>query len=930
MKKLNPQQKKAVNTTEGPLLVFAGAGSGKTMVIIHRIARLLNKGVPPFNILAVTFTNKAAQEMQNRVKQLVGAKGTSVWISTFHALASKILRMDGKEEFTIYDEHDQITAIKQVIKELDIDKNKINPYRVKELISNAKNNLMDPESYLINATASSSSSKYIIGRIYKRYQHLIRSNGGYDFADLLVETINLFKNRPNVLEKYRKRFRYIMVDEYQDTNYAQYMLIKLLAPPQNNVCVVGDDDQCLVKGTEVECYNSAINIEDINKGDKVKSCSGWGNTHPAKTHRVSKRKYTGKVLRIKTEKGKHLVATPNHMMFAKINPLNEIYYVCLMYQKNKGFRIGITKDLSKQDAGKIWILKTCRKQKQAQQYKQYYSKKYNISANSYNGEIKNAEKLMYELFINPLYPHFFASGNSSNKKLIQFTMFGDRNSNPYHCHKIQNKNLDEKIIKDYSKAMKFIEKLSFNNEAEITKKARLVPGYEYHYLPASHIHPRMAVPIYKEDKIIEDTVKSVDWKDYQGSVYDISVPGLRNYISGGIVVHNSIYSWRGADIRNILDFEKHFKCKNTVTLEENYRSTQNILDAAHSVIKHNTSRKSKKLWTRKHSGDEVKWQEFMTNREEALGVVSEIQRLTREEGYSLSGIAVFYRVNAQSRSFEDVLRSAGINYEIIGGLKFYQRKEIKDILAYMKVVANPSDDISMQRIINYPKRGIGKKTQSDLKKIAAGESKSIYGLITEGSDDIPDKIKKKINPLRELFKKLETVAHQDDAAKLAKTAIELSGYHIMLEQDDDIQSRSRMENIEELVSAFAEKENQEKSIQEILTEISLLTDMDRWEEGEDSITLMTVHLAKGLEFPVVFLTGMEEELFPHYDALKDPSQMEEERRLCYVGMTRAKELLYLTSASQRMLYGQSRWHIPSRFVREGLGNMESEQVFEYD
>ncbi|NLB34234.1 MAG: UvrD-helicase domain-containing protein [Elusimicrobia bacterium] len=627
---LNPQQKKAVEITEGPLLIFAGAGSGKTTVIIHRIVRLLNQGVSPFNILAVTFTNKAAQEMRNRVKQLAGPEGESVWISTFHAFASRVLRYDYEKSFTIYDEKDQLVAIKQALKKMGHDPKKVKPAMVRELIQNAKNSLIDPESFCLNAAAHSDKLRMSMGEVYQEYQRILENNGGLDFGDLIVETVNLFKNRPEVLEKYRERFEYIMVDEYQATNYAQYVLIKLLAPPHNNICVVGDDDQ-------------------------------------------------------------------------------------------------------------------------------------------------------------------------------------------------------------------------------------------------------------------------------------------------------SIYSWRGANVRNILDFEKTFKCKNTLKLEQNYRSTQSILTAAHNVIQNNLSRKSKKLWTDNPSGEKVKWNEFMTSREEARGVVKEIQRLIGM-GYRPGDIAIFYRVNAQSRPFEDLLRYSGYNYKIVGGLRFYERKEIKDILAYMRVLMNPGDDISFERIINTPARGIGAKSLLTIKEAAATEKKSLFDMVISGSDHFSNAIEKKIQPLRELLLRLNETYETDDAAALAKDVIELSGYHRMLELDEDLTARSRLENIEELVSAFSEEENKLSSIDDILSEISLLTELDNMEENQEYITLMTVHLAKGLEFPVVFLTGLEEELFPYYDALSDPAQMEEERRLCYVGMTRAEKLLYLTNASQRMMYGQSKWHLPSRFIRESLGNKGQDTV----
>ncbi|MFH1416062.1 MAG: UvrD-helicase domain-containing protein [Elusimicrobiota bacterium] len=996
--KLNKPQKEAVEATEGPLLVFAGAGSGKTMVITHRISMLIEKGVSPFNILAVTFTNKAAEEMKNRVRKLAGSEGMSVWISTFHSLGLRILRDDGGKDFTVYDEHDQTVVIKEAMEKLDIDPKKYPPPHIKEIISNAKNNLIDTESYAINAAAYSDNRKHTISRIYGMYQKILDFNSGYDFADLLVEPIRLFKRKPEILEKYRQRFRYILVDEYQDTNYAQYTLLKLLAPPHNNICVVGDDDQCLAEGTNIGSPTGHVPVEKLKKGDTIAGASGWGKLYVSRCDRISRRKYSGKIIGITTRKGNKLNVTPNHMLFARLKPRSGVYYVYLMYKKDLGFRIGITQGvrskrasnnvvlglmvrLNQENADKLWIIKTCDTHKKALYYEQYYSVKYGIPTYVFHSKGRNmaldhedikslfdsidtyrrAAELMCDEMIDPLYPHLCSAGYINrhiDRKIINFTMFGEDRctvARPWHAHRIQLNTSNIKLRrevermgfntrsgqkgtwrvetsrKNYNNAIEFMKELAEAGDVDLVKKARLTAGKPFLYMPASHLHEGMMVPVIDNGRVTEDTVTRIEVKDYDGYVYDISVPDLRNYVAEGLLVHNSIYSWRGADIRNILEFEKNFKSAKTVKLEENYRSTQNILDAAHSVIKNNTSRKQKKLWTRREKGEAVKWQEFLTNREEALGVVAEIKRLIECESFNASDAAVFYRVNAQSRSFEDVLRASGLNYRIIGGVKFYERKEIKDIIAYMKVLVNPYDDVSMLRIINRPVRGIGKETLNELKRLAALERRPLYRLVTEGSENIPENLRKKLKPLKMLFNRLEETFELNDAALLAKEIIELSGYHRVLKEDDDIQARSRLENIEELVSAFAEDENSEKSVSEILNEISLLTDTETWSEDEDYVTLMTIHLAKGLEFPVVFLTGLEEELFPHYDALKDPAQMEEERRLCYVGMTRAQEYLYLTSASQRMLYGQSRWHIPSRFIKESTCDTAGgEKEYYYD
>ncbi len=984
-KNLNKEQLRAVNYTAGPLLIFAGAGSGKTMLIVHRIAKLLKEGVRPFNILAVTFTNKAAREMKDRAKKLAGPAGSSVWISTFHSMATKILRFDGKKSFTIYDEKDQLVVIKDCLKDMDIDPKKFPPPGIREMISGAKNNLIDVESFKINASAASDSARYIVGDIYQRYENILRVNGGYDFGDLLIETIKLFKEYPEILKKYRQKFKYIMVDEYQDTNYAQYTLIRFLIPPQNNICVVGDDDQCLVKGTAIECPGGQKSVESFRKGEKLKSSTGHGKSGVKNIDNISKRKYSGRILRITTKKGRELCLTPNHIMFGKLKPAAGLYYVYLMYKKKLGFRIGITQGvrskrksnqtvnglmvrLNQEKADKIWILKTCKEQNSAIYYEQYYAFKFGVPTSVFYVQgrkmvleqkkiirlfqnidtVSRGQKLMKSLDIDPRFPHLIAGGYVNkhiNRKIINFTMFGENRSsvkNPWHAHRIQLNSSDKKFKeklnkkginvrrgkkntwrveasrKNYGEGIEFIRKLFSCGGTEIVKKARMTSKKAYLYQPAAHLHPEMAIPVYENGQIKEDTVKEIKSEEYDGYVYDLSVPDLRNYIAGGIVVHNSIYSWRGADIRNILEFENHFKDAKIIKLEQNYRSTGNILDAAHNVIKNNPSRKEKKLWTQKERGIGVRHKEFFSNRDEARSVIAEAVRLIEDEGYKPGDIAIFYRVNAQSRTFEDSLRKARLHYKILGGVKFYSRKEVKDILGYLKVLVNPKDDVSMLRIINCPPRRIGKKTEQSIREAAGAENISVYELIKKGSRRLSGTTIKKLVPLRDLFNHLEKMREDAPPDELVKKVINLSGYHRWLEKKDDITARSRIENIEELVSAFAEEENKERDIEEILNEISLVSEADSLDSDREYITLMTLHIAKGLEFKVVFLTGLEEELFPHYDALNDPIQMEEERRLCYVGMTRAKEQLYLTSASQRMLYGQTRWHIPSRFIDEAL------------
>ena len=645
--KLNTVQRLAVEHKEGPLLISAGAGSGKTRVIICRIAYLINSGVSPWNILAVTFTNKAAKQMQERINKLIGAGASGIWMSTFHSFCTRVLRFETEKvnrnkNFVIYDENDQVTLIKECLKELDLTEKKLKPKMIRSLISRAKNELLDWESYQIYAETSDDRFRETFSDIYKLYQEKLKRNNAFDFADLIMVTVLLFKEHPDVLNKYQERFKYIMVDEYQDTNRAQYSLVKLLAGKYNNLCVVGDEDQ-------------------------------------------------------------------------------------------------------------------------------------------------------------------------------------------------------------------------------------------------------------------------------------------------------NIYSFRGADIRNILEFEKDYKNARVIKLEQNYRSTTNILDVAWKVVKNNQSRKDKKLWTEKHQGAPVFYQEVANELQESCGVVSEIKRLIEEEDYNYRNFAVFYRTNAQSRVLEDALRKENISYVIVGNIRFYDRAEVKDILAYLRVIVNPQDSLSLKRIINVPNRGIGKAAMGWVGQYAAQEKISDFQamerLITEekrekGKKGLSKKAIAGIGEFLKLIKKFMLEKENLNAGALVGLVINESGYLRKLEEEDSIEAQGRIENIKELVSAVWEYEEtaEDKNIEGFLEQVSLVSGLDSWQETQDYVTLMTFHLAKGLEFPVVFMTGMEEGLFPHSDANFDDTELEEERRLCYVGMTRAEERLYLTSSASRRLYGQSRWNVPSRFIAEA--GLVSAEVFE--
>ena len=632
LNRYNDRQREAVTCTEGPLLVLAGAGSGKTSTMTGRIAYLLEQGVSPYNILAVTFTNKAAGEMRSRVEELTGVSpGRDMWIMTFHAMCLRLLRIHGEvlgfdTGFVIYDPSDQKTLMKRILKELNVNDKEFSPAYVLSVISDCKEKEMSPEDY--KAYTEANYKTKVIYTLYTEYEKNLRANNAMDFDDLLLNAVRLLEKDERVLAKYQDRFRYIMVDEYQDTNHIQYKLIRLLAEAHHNLCVVGDDDQC-------------------------------------------------------------------------------------------------------------------------------------------------------------------------------------------------------------------------------------------------------------------------------------------------------IYEWRGADIRNILDFEKDFPEAKVIKLEQNYRSCGNILAAAHSVIENNRGRKSKKLWTEKEAGHKITYYRADTEKDEAYFVAKEIELLkTADRKYS--DFAVLYRTNAQSRPFEEMFARTGTPYRVLSGLRYYDRKEIKDMLAYMRLVVNPKDDLSLRRIINEPKRGMGAKSVDKLAAFAMvkGESMMNALLDPEVQATLPSKARDGIIDMAECIATCRAERQNMRVSDIYDQLLVRTGYMEALEKSEAPEDEARIENLMEFKSAIydyeaeAEREGRNPDIEEFMENMALMADVDNLDENADSVNLMTMHSAKGLEFPVVFLPGMEDGLFPGHRAFDSPTGMEEERRLCYVGMTRAKERLILSSASVRTLYGRSDWTRESQFLRE--------------
>lgn len=998
---LNPPQREAVLKTEGPLLILAGAGSGKTRVLTHRIAYLIEEmGVYPGNILAITFTNKAAKEMKERVEALLG-RYTDIWVSTFHSACVKILRRDIDQigytrDFVIYDGTDQKVVIKECLKELNLDEKKFPVPMLQHKISEAKDSMLTPKKLMTQYAGDFLMET--AGQVYALYQKKLKKNNALDFDDLIAKTVELFEKDPKTLSFYQHKFQYIMVDEYQDTNQLQYRLVSMLAAKHQNLCVVGDDDQCIVEGMNVNTPQGHISIEKIEEGQNVLCASGHGEVMTGTIEKKMKKEYKGTIVKIRTRAGKEIKGTPNHIGFARLNPQPNVYYVYLMYKKNYGYRIGQTQGvrsrkqeitngmavrLNQEHADKMWILKVCFDKEEATYYEQFYAFKYGIPTTVFHGagrkmalsqkyidQIFNeidtesaAVELMRDLIIFEEYPHHQPNAvirGQSIRRIVNLTSFGGRKTGieaGWHSHRIclntSGEALKEEVQKrfpvrdgqrntwrveterkEYDEALLYTKELAqTHDDIEVVNKARLTEDKNFYYMPLAHMKPTMSIPILEDGKIVEDIIETIELEAYEGYVYDLSVPHFRQYICDGIVVHNSIYSWRGADIRNILNFEDEFPNATVIKLEQNYRSTQNILDAANCVIQNNQGRKDKVLWTSQKSGDQLHYYRAMTEHEEAQFIAQKIKYMMESDGRNYSEFAVLYRTNAQSRVIEEMLIRAGIPYRIFGGLKFYDRKEIKDIIAYLRLIQNPVDDVSLKRVINVPKRGIGNRTIEKLEEAANKTGESLFSVLLD--DDLIQGFSRRviagIKDFALLISKYGQNKEQISVTELIQKVLEESGYMEELKKENTVEAQGRMENLQEFLSVAMdfEKNSEIKTLEEFLATISLVSDLDNMGDDENTVVLMTLHSAKGLEFPVVFLCGMEEGIFPTSRALTEERDIEEERRLCYVGITRAQEILFLTHAMMRTLYGRTNYSPMSRFIDEiadHLIDMDKEEI----
>lgn len=972
LSKLNEQQRNAVIHKDGPCLVIAGAGSGKTRVLTTRIAHLIEEGVSSWNILAITFTNKAAKEMRERLDVLV--PNHDVFVGTFHSFGVRILRenymhLGLERNFTILDSDDVLSLIKKIMKDKGISKEECAPSYIRNRISFIKNEMMseaDIEKFF------NTEPEQIAYEVYKEYRKVLKKNNSVDFDDLLLLPVELFTKNKEVLEHYQEKFQYILIDEYQDTNEVQYKLSKLLSAKYQNLFVVGDANQCVVKGTKVETNNGIKNIEDITEQDEILTAAGHGEVSFQKTEKVIPTFYEGKIVKITTKSGNTLSCTPDHTMFYKLPIEENKFYVYLMYKKGLGFRIGQTRSyrsdgekyinglmqrLNQEHADKIWLLKRCDNQVDASYYEQYYATMYGIPQMCFHGvgrrllftqeEINKfykevpsdlrAAMLMEEEMLSMDYPHYkksgFAHKTVSNRVVNINYLCGDKANIRNYCTQrisfnttspeyrtilenagfpVRNgKNQDFRIETEritMKEAYELANKIAmFIPEVSILEKIRLTKDNTFRFIPAGSLREGMQLAILKDNELIEEEIIKIEKCFYNDFVYDISIPTTRNFIANNVCVHNCIYGFRGSNFRNILNFEKDYHNANVVTLEQNYRSTKTILDAANSVIKNNKERKDMELFSNLGIGAKVKYLRSYDEKHEITLCIEEIKKLL-DEGYHSKDIAIFYRTNGQARIAEEMFIKNNMPYKVVGSYYFYQRKEIKDLISYLRLILNPHDEISLRRVINVPKRKIGPSTIKAIEDSAVLNNISMFDALSKGKEL---EFKNLILELRKLSESLSLT-------ELIDAILEHSGMKKELEEENSLESELRLENLMEFKSITASFEERTGSVNlgDFLEEISLIADMSEHKENGDEVTLMTIHSAKGLEFDVVFLIGMEESIFPHANSLMEADGLEEERRLMYVGITRAKDLLYLTNAKRRMLYGKESMNPPSRFIEE--------------
>ncbi|MFZ5858351.1 MAG: UvrD-helicase domain-containing protein [Chloroflexota bacterium] len=989
--KLNQAQRKAVTAGTGPVLVLAGPGSGKTRVLTQRVAYLIaSEGVRPYQILAVTFTNKAAREMEHRVQSLLGEEATQgMMLGTFHSICARLLRRESEHlpvesNFVIFDADDQERIVKSVIKEFNLDDKRFRPASVHASISKAKNDLLGADDYPITNYRDE-----VVKRIFTEYQKRLIASNAVDFDDLLVYTARLLEDNPGVREKYARRFVHVLVDEFQDTNVAQYTLVRHLSSAHKNIFCVGDPDQCFPIGTTIQTPNGAKKIEKLKAGDMVTAASGRGSTLASSVSHIGKRTYNGDLVKVITRQGFTFQSTPNHIVFSRLGLKPGLHYVYLMYRKDKGYRVGIASHArsdgvkpelqiglrvrsNQENADKIWVLKVCETRDEAQYWESFFSFSYGIPTTVFHvrgrrmrmsqeyidqlyqniDTTSNADALLTDLGMDKQYPHYIPQGTFRN--MVNLRYFGDgrkTEESPWHAHRVDlwssELELADKLkSRGYNPRVRSrnnwrigVNRLQYDDiQEEAAKLSEAVGGAEivvgafltdkgtsplsqrFNLMPASHLHPSMIMAVEINGRIVEDEIVEIQRTPFRGAVYDFEVENLHNYIAGGIVVHNSIYRWRGADWRNVHRFEQDYPDAQVILLEQNYRSRQNILDAAMSVIDRAQHRRKKKLFTERGAGEKIFFYEAPDDYAESSFVVDTIAQLVASKQYEPGDCAVMYRTNAMSRLLEEAFLAARLPYRLVGAQRFYGRREVKDIICFLRLVHNPADEASLDRVINVPKRGIGDKALSTLHLVARQNNLSAGAVLFDlarGSDSpfwsqFTGRAALPLADFGATFANWKAAAPALTVPELFDRIVNDLNYKEYID-DETEEGEDRWENVQELKRLANDYAT--RTLEEFLENIALVSDQDTIAEGNVP-TLLTLHAAKGLEFGAVFIVGLDDGILPHSRSFDEPEAMEEERRLFYVGITRAKDRLYLLRAVQRGGRGYGEEQLPSRYLED--------------
>jgi DNA helicase-2/ATP-dependent DNA helicase PcrA len=985
--RLNPEQREAVEAVDGPVLVLAGAGTGKTRVLTTRFAHILLQGkAASGQVLAVTFTNKAAKEMRERVGHLLNRPAEGLWLGTFHALCARMLRRHAElvgltSGFTILDSDDQLRLLKQVMEAAHIDPKRWAPPALMGMIQRWKDRGLTPDR--VTAAEEGDFAGGQSRNLYAAYQTRLKQLNTADFGDLLLHMTEILRTQPDILADYHRRFRYILVDEYQDTNLVQYLWLRLLAQGHKNICCVGDDDQCLAAGTPVTMANGSQRpIEAVQRGDDVLACYGSGEFRPAQVLATASRRTNRPLVRLRLADGRELVSTPEHVHFADVilGDSPQRYYTYLM-RRGDLYRIGTSQIYTKgqvkpvigykqrcvqEHADGVWLIASFGTEADARECEHLLSLRYGVTtlpfvarfpsgasrestrslvgdqgrldrihASAAGGD--GATRLMADHGLDADQPHHVPQTSRGRRRNLILTFFADRRgATPMHRVSVSGNDPEglqavraaglnarlyarntenwryESSFNDVAKADAIRARLEPHLPLTILRKANLL-GKALTLRPASQVRPGMMMAGADGR---HHAVTAVETVEEAATVHDLDVAGVHNFVANGIVTHNSIYSWRGAEVENILRFEKDFPGARIVKLERNYRSTDPILAAAAGLIANNEGRIGKTLRSGRNDahGEQVNVVSLWDSDEEARMVGDRIEAL-RRDGHKLAECAILVRTSAQTRAFEERMITLGIPYRVIGGLRFYERAEIRDAIAYMRILHQPADDLAFERVVNVPRRGVGEVALRSM-HISAREQQIPLALAAERLA-VSGALKGRVGSgLREMFQSYarwrEALPRDGHVLTLA-TMLDESGYTDMWKADKSPDAPGRLENLKELVRALADFE----TLAGFLDHVSLVMENEQNAEG-DRASMMTLHAAKGLEFDTVFLPGWEEGLFPSQRTLDEGGQkgLEEERRLAYVGLTRARKLAVVSHAANRRLYANWQSSIPSRFVDE--------------